>query len=82
MKRQHWSNSLVRPTVGEISEEEIGEEEIGEEEIGEREIGEDKIGAEERSAEAHPSARSNFFKAKSEVLQARARTTPSMHKSR
>ena len=44
-------NSLVKPTVGEIGEEEIGRRES-----------KSSDGAEERSAEAHPSATRKFFK--------------------
>ena len=80
-------NSPVKPTVGEIGEEEIGEDKIGEEEIGRREQeigkGEQEFGRSRGEIGRSTSKRNKeIFRTKSEALQARARITPSMYKSR
>ena len=62
-------NSPVKLTIGEIGRKEIGEDMIGEQEVG-RSRGE--IG---RNT---PKCNKEIFRTRSEVLQARARTTPSI----
>src|ERR1043165_7490317 len=68
-------NSPVKPTVEEIGKREIGGNHIGGKHIGEQEIGRstEEIGR----ITSKPSK--EIFRTKSEALQARPRTTPSIY---